>query len=129
MFDFYLFHFYTCFFVTIQHLIFWLVLVCNCSIYIFIIYFVSLFGNQYFLSAFQVSPILINGRHVIVEEKRSTNRGKCFLVLVQFTSRFQMYVPAHHNYEIYGVRESVYACMHAMICKEISLTHWTQFKH
>ncbi|WJX81620.1 myosin ATPase [Trifolium repens] len=27
-------------------------------------------------SALEVSPILINGRHVVVEEKRSTNRGK-----------------------------------------------------
>ncbi|KAG4921610.1 hypothetical protein JHK82_050574 [Glycine max] len=29
-------------------------------------------------SALEASPILINGRQVVVEEKRSTNRGKCF---------------------------------------------------
>lgn len=53
------------------------VLVYNCS-NILILKFV--FGSQYFLLAFQASPILINGRHVVVEEKRSTNRGKSFLL-------------------------------------------------
>ncbi|KAF1895738.1 hypothetical protein Lal_00037854, partial [Lupinus albus] len=38
------------------------------------------------------SPILINGRHVVVEEKRSTNRGKVlkFLFQIYFAFTFQL---------------------------------------
>ncbi|CAL0304544.1 unnamed protein product [Lupinus luteus] len=55
-------------------------------------------------SALEASPILINGRRVVVEEKRSVNRGKCFLSLNLGNSRIRFPTGRAPGYRSEGAR-------------------------